>query len=60
MSEDLMTPEEVAAFLRVEKRWVYDAARRELLPSTKVGKFLRFHRTDVEQYVAVGSREESA
>jgi excisionase family DNA binding protein len=58
--DDLMTVEEVAAYLKVNKRWVYDAAARGLIPSSKVGKFLRFKRVDVQTFVDEGSREVEA
>ena len=43
----VMTAEEVAALLRVRADWVYEMARRGVLPSYKLGKFRRFARADV-------------
>lgn len=47
---DLLTVPEVAALLRVRSRWVYDAAAKGLLPSARIGKHLRFRRSDVVLY----------
>lgn len=49
--DGLLSVEEVAALLAVPKRWVYDAARRGELPSGRLGKYLRFRRTDVVDFV---------
>ena len=43
----VMTAEEVADLLRVRADWVYEMARRGVLPSYKLGKFRRFGRADV-------------
>jgi excisionase family DNA binding protein len=52
--EQMMTVEEVAAKLRLSKAWVYDHSngrRRPLLPSTKMGKSVRFRPSDVRAFV---------
>jgi excisionase family DNA binding protein len=57
MSEEeneLLTVEEVARLLRVPKSWVYERSRagsREPFPHLKLGKYLRFHKADVQQYL---------
>lgn len=43
----VMTADEVADLLRVRTDWVYEMARRGDLPSYKLGKFRRFSRRDV-------------
>jgi excisionase family DNA binding protein len=51
--QDVMTKEEVAAFLRVEPSTVYELTRkrsRHPLPFRRVGKYLRFGRTEVERW----------
>ena len=48
-----MTKEEVAQFLRVEPSTVYELTRkrsRHPLPFRRVGKYLRFSRTEVERW----------
>jgi predicted DNA-binding transcriptional regulator AlpA len=42
---EILTPEEVVAFLRVPKSWVYEKTRdrqRNPLPVFKIGRYLRF------------------
>lgn len=44
--EDILTPEELAARLKVRKSWVYEHTRsrtgREPLPRLNTGRYLRF------------------
>jgi excisionase family DNA binding protein len=52
---DLLTVADVAAILKVNKSWVYEHTRDEAedrLPFVKLGKYLRFDRTDLRAYVA--------
>lgn len=46
-----MTIEEVAAYLRVSERTVYDWASKGELPGGKIGTSWRFRRGDIEQWV---------
>lgn len=48
----LLTIEEVAEFLRVSKTSVYRLVERRELPFCRVGRTLRFTRTDLESYLA--------
>lgn len=50
----LLTPEEVADRLSVDKSWVYRAARTALIPTIKVGRWVRFHPDAVEDFIAKG------
>jgi PTS system nitrogen regulatory IIA component len=49
--EELLTVDDVARWLNVPKRWVYDRAQRGELPAGRAGKYLRFRRADVVAYV---------
>jgi len=52
--DDFATVEEIAAFLRVPNSWVYERTRRrgiERLPHFKIGKYLRFSRGEVLEWV---------
>jgi excisionase family DNA binding protein len=43
---DILTPEELAARLKVRRTWVYEKMRRRSrnpLPAIKLGRFLRFN-----------------
>lgn len=44
---DVMTVEEVAAWLRLNKKTIYDAVKAGELPCCKVGRILRFSRESV-------------
>ena len=49
----LLTPKEVADLLSVSTAWVLDHAcrRRPHLVSVKLGKSVRFRRSDVEEFI---------
>jgi excisionase family DNA binding protein len=52
--EDLLTAEEVAALLKVKPSWVYErirARKGEKLPHVKLGHYVRFERTAIEEFV---------
>ena len=48
---EIMTIDEVAAYLRVSERTVYDWAQKGDLPGGKLGTTWRFKRQDVENWV---------
>lgn len=50
--EDLITPEELCKLLRVKMSWLYRQVRERNIPFTKLGKYLRFYRPDVERWLA--------
>ena len=50
----LLTVQDAARFLNVTVSWVYEHTRddtQDRLPFVKLGKYLRFHRTDLRAYV---------
>lgn len=47
----LMTVEDVAAYLRVAERTIYDWAQRGSIPCGKLGASWRFRRTDIDQWL---------
>jgi len=50
----LLTVHEVAELLKVPVSWVYERTRRrgtERLPHLKVGKYLRFRLSEIEEYL---------
>lgn len=49
--DELMTAPEVAAILHLRTSTVEDYARREVLPSIKIGRHRRFIRSEVEQAI---------
>ncbi|HEY5653638.1 MAG TPA: PTS sugar transporter subunit IIA [Pontiella sp.] len=50
---EIMTIEEVAAYMRVSERTVYDWAQKGDLPGGKLGTTWRFKREDVENWVNI-------
>jgi excisionase family DNA binding protein len=54
LAEPLLTAEQVADLLAIPRSSVYEYARRhnEPLPSIRVGRHRRFHRTDIERWLA--------
>lgn len=55
---DLLTLDEVVAWLRVPRSWIYERTRKGQIPHLKLGKYLRFHRQAVEAWLA-GQRPRS-
>jgi len=52
MVEDaILTIEEVAKYLRVSERTVYDWAQKGEIPSGKIGTVWRFKKTEIEEWV---------
>ena len=52
MTEDaILTIDEVAKYLRVSERTVYDWAQKGEIPSGKIGTVWRFKKTDLEKWV---------
>jgi PTS system nitrogen regulatory IIA component len=52
MAEDvILTIEEVAKYLRVSERTVYDWAQKGEIPSGKIGTVWRFKKSEIEQWV---------
>ena len=57
---ELMTVSEIAVFLKVPVSWVYERTRRrgiERLPHVKLGKYLRFSLSDVNEWLQKQYRE---
>lgn len=53
-ADSLLTVHEVATLLKVPVSWVYEHTRRgceDPLPAVKVGKYLRFLRSDICEYL---------
>jgi excisionase family DNA binding protein len=52
--EELLTPDEVAAALRVPTSWVYNRISSRTLPFAhfKLGKYVRIRKRDLEVFLA--------
>jgi PTS system nitrogen regulatory IIA component len=51
IDDDILTIEEVAKYLRVSERTVYDWAQKGEIPSGKIGTVWRFKKTEIERWV---------
>ncbi len=51
MEDDILTIEEVAKYLRVSERTVYDWAQKGEIPSGKIGTVWRFKKNEIEKWV---------
>jgi excisionase family DNA binding protein len=51
LAEPLLTADDAAGLLSVRRSWVYDAVRDGRLPCVRVGKHVRFLRSDLERWV---------
>ena len=54
LGDELLTVSDAARFLHVTVSWVYEHTRDEVedrLPFVKLGKYVRFDRTDLREYV---------
>ncbi len=55
--ETLMTLADVAVYLQIAERTVYQWAQRGQIPSFKLGNVWRFKRTDLENWIEHRKRE---
>ena len=51
MNKDILNLEEVADYLRVSERTIYEWAKKGKLPAGKIGNSWRFKREDIEKWV---------
>lgn len=56
MTEKLLTASEVAEWLGVPKGWVYAMSRTGDLPTVRLGRYCRFRRSSVDEWI---ERQES-
>lgn len=52
LTEKLLTRDEAAELLAVRSTWVRDAVSAKRLPHVRIGKHVRFLRSELEDYVA--------
>lgn len=51
MADDIMTIDEVAEYLRINKKTAYRLAGEDKLPGFKVGGAWRFRRAEIESWI---------
>lgn len=52
LDEPLLTPSQAAQLLAVRTSWVYGAVREGRLPCLRLGRHIRFLRSDLERWLA--------
>ena len=52
MNEPLLTADQVAELLAVDASWVREQARRETIPHLRLGRYVRFRRASIEEWLA--------
>jgi excisionase family DNA binding protein len=50
--EPLLDADAVATLLAVKPSWVYEAVRSKRIPYLRIGRHIRFQRSDIEAWVA--------
>ena len=53
MLNDILTVSEVAEYLRINPQTVYRKAKAGELPAVRIGRAIRFRRTDLEEWLRV-------
>ncbi len=51
MSEPLLTIKEVRDLLNVPRSWLYERTRKGEIPHVKLGKYVRFDREELLQWI---------
>jgi len=62
MAEDLLTINELADKLKVQKSWIYSRTREigpNAIPRIKVGKYLRFRLEEILSWIENGNRNKT-
>jgi len=49
--DEILTIEELAAYLKVSKSMLYQMAQKGAIPASKVGKHWRFHKKTIEEWL---------
>jgi excisionase family DNA binding protein len=50
-NEDLLTAAEVASLLRMTSGWVYAETRANRIPHLRLGRYVRYRRSAIEQWM---------
>jgi len=58
-TDPLLTADEVAALLQVTKAWVYAQTRAERIPHVPLGRYVRYRRSAVLQWISELERSSS-
>lgn len=56
MAGPLLTADEVAEILSVQTSWVYQETRAGRIPHVKLGRYSRYRREAIEEWIAAAER----
>lgn len=59
-SDEILTLDEVAAYLKAGKRTVYRLAKKGEIPAFKLGGTWRFRRSELERWIAESIKKKEA
>ena len=51
LTNKYLTIEELSEVLQIPKSWIYERTRKNQIPYKKIGKYLRFHLSEVEEWI---------
>ncbi len=51
MGDEILTVDEVAAYLKLAPKTVYKLVSNKQIPAFRVGKFWRFKKTEIEKWI---------
>jgi excisionase family DNA binding protein len=51
MDDEIMTPDEVCAYLKINKDWLYDQVQARRIPHLRLGRQLRFRRAELLDFL---------
>jgi excisionase family DNA binding protein len=57
--DPLLTADEVAELLQVTKAWVYAETRAQRIPHVPLGRYVRYRRSAVQQWITALERQSS-
>ena len=52
----LLTADDVAELMRVTRGWVYAETRRNALPHLRLGRYVRYRRSAIEEWMRTAER----
>ncbi len=51
MDNEILTVDEIAAYLKLGKKTVYKLAAEKQIPAFRVGKFWRFKKAEIDEWI---------
>jgi len=53
MTSEILTPHDIAEYLKVSEKTIYRLLQREGIPAFKVGGAWRFRRVDIDEWIRI-------